>query len=56
MSDENGGRAQPLVQLLDLDPHANTQRCVQVGERFIEEENDRFPDHSPSDRHALLSL
>jgi len=53
MGDEDGGDAETVVKLSDLDAHLNPQLRVEIGERFVEEEDFRLADHGPGHRDPL---
>jgi hypothetical protein len=42
-----------FVQLGELVAHLHAQRGVQVGQRFVEQEDQRLADDGAADRHAL---
>ena len=45
--------AQPLVQLLELDPHLHAQLGVEVGQRLVEQEHLRVAHDRAAQRDAL---
>src|SRR4051812_12921343 len=47
------GRGQLLMQLGKLDPHLNAERRIQVGQRFVEQEDLGLPDDGAADGDAL---
>ena len=53
VGDEDHGRAEPPVQLLDLHPHLHAQLRVEVGERLVEEEYPRLAHDGAADGDAL---
>ena len=53
MGHVNKGGLQALVQFADLGAGLNAQFCVQVGQRFVEEEDLRLAHDGASDRHTL---
>ena len=53
VGDVDHRRAEPAVQLVDLDPHLHAQLGVEVGERLVEEEDPRLAHDGAADRDAL---
>ena len=53
VGDVDRGRLQPAVQLLDFGTHLGTQFCVQVAERFVEQEHLGVAHDGPAHRHPL---
>ena len=53
VGDVDGGHLQPLMQILDLGAHLHPQLCVEVRQRFVEQEHLRIADDRPPHRHAL---
>ena len=51
--DVDGGRAEPLVQLLDLGAHGDAQLGVEVRQRLVEEEHLRIAHDRAAHRDAL---
>ena len=53
MGDEDHRRAEPFVQLRELDARPGAQPGVEVGERLVEQEHVGLADDGAADRHAL---
>ncbi len=53
VGDVDRGRRHPLVQLLHLCSHLHTQLCVEIGQRFVEQEHLRIADDRASHRDPL---
>ena len=53
VGDVDRGGAQPLVQLLELDPHLHAQLGVEVAERLVEQEHLGIAHDGAAQRHAL---
>ena len=47
------GGAEPLMQRLYLGAHLDTEFCIQIGQRFIEEEDGGVANDGAAHRHAL---
>ena len=47
------GGLQPLMQLLDLDPHGDAQLGVEVRKRLVEEEDLRIAHDGPAHGNTL---
>ena len=43
-----------MLERLDLGPHGQTERCVEIGERLVEEQELRLLDQGARERHPLL--
>ena len=54
VGDEDGGDARLALDPADLVAHRGAQLCVQVRQRFVEEEHGRFHDERAGERDALL--
>src|SRR5687768_9261850 len=52
--DVQHGHAQRLLDVSDLSSHAAAQLCVEVAERFVEQEHLWLHDQAAGERHALL--
>ncbi len=53
MGHVHDGRPEPLMQLLDFDPHLGAQLGVEVGQRLVHQEDGGPADHGAAERHAL---
>ena len=53
VGDIDDGGADALMQPLDLHPHLDAQLGVEIGERFVEQEQQRIAHQSAAHRHAL---
>ncbi len=53
VGDVDRGGAEPLVQLLQLDPHLHAQFGVEVGQRLVEQKDLRMADDRPAQGDAL---
>ena len=53
VGDHDDRRLDPLAQLGKLDPGAHAQRCVEVGQRFVEQEDLGPFDDGAADCHPL---
>ncbi len=53
MGDVDHRRLQILVQFRKLRAHLHTQRRIQIGQRFIEQEDVRIADDGAADGNAL---
>ncbi len=53
VGDEDHGRTEPTMELVDLDTHLGAQLRVEVGQRFVEQEYLRLAHDCPADRHPL---
>ena len=53
VGDVDDGRADALMQPLDLHPHLDAQFCVEIGERFVEQEQQGITHQRAAHRHAL---
>ena len=48
------GTSQIMLERLDLGPHGQPKRRIEIGERFVEEEELRLLDQGACERHPLL--
>jgi hypothetical protein len=48
------GTSQFMLEQLDLGPHGQPKRRIEIGERFVEEEELRLLDQGACERHPLL--
>ena len=54
MSDEHRREPQLGLQLLDLDAHVLAKLCVEIAQRFVEQQQLGLDDQRPGERNALL--
>ncbi|MNI68798.1 hypothetical protein D3C73_1245110 [compost metagenome] len=54
MGDEQGGDAEPLLDVAHLFPQALPQMLVEAGKGFVEKQDLRFKHQRSGERHALL--
>src|SRR4029077_2262670 len=54
VGDQDRRDTELLLERLDLGPHGQTERCVEIGERLSEERELRLLDQGARERHPLL--
>ncbi len=53
MRDMNGGEAEALMQAFQLMPHGQPDLGIEVGERFVEQQDRRIHRQRPAERNTL---